>query len=148
MAKNPYINIYAGDPTEGEKDGFAISSDGSFSAPLSVLFDVSFPDLVDMKFPKYPSYYKVIKLAVRLEDGYAVDDSVNISVPLSLPWMLTADKPDLTARWDNTVSMGGITDVNTIFYARLRGGETSPIRGVGESGHDSSLTLNAKIFPL
>ena len=143
MAKNPYINIYAGDPTEGEKDGFAISSDGSFSAPLSVLFDVSFPDLVDTR---YQVCYKVVKLAVRLEEGFAVNGGVGISVPFYGPWRLTVDDPTLAARWENAVSRGGITDVNTIFYARVSGSASSPT--AFGNGHDSDLTLHAKIFPL
>jgi len=143
MAKNPYINIYAGDPTEGEKDGFAISSDGSFSAPLSVLFDVSFPDLVDTR---YPIYYKVVKLAVRLEEGFEVDWGVGISVPSYGPWRLTVYEPTLAANWENAVSLGGITDVNKIFYARVSGSASSPT--AFGNGHDSDLTLHAKIFPL
>lgn len=155
MAKNPYINIYAGDPTEGEKDGFAISSDGSFSAPLSVLFDVLNADDEERNGAsswEYYTVYKYVKLAVRLESGYMLKSgsSLAISVP-SGNWSFTAASPSINATWARTInfSANDISDVNRIFYARLSAGRYAPAPPSNHlTGRDSLLTLSAKIFPV
>jgi hypothetical protein len=152
MAKNPYINIYAGDPTEGEKDGFAISSDGSFSAPLSVLFDVMNADDEERSGAsswEYFSVYKYVKLAVRLEEGFEVDGGVSISVPWG-NWEFTTTSPSLGAAWSRSISFpdSRISDVNRIFYARLGTIRKAPAPPSDYlTGRDSLLTLSAKIFP-
>lgn len=155
MAKNPYINIYAGDPAEGEKDGFAISSDGSFSAPLSVLFDVLNADdeaRDGASSWEYYTVYKYVKLAVRLEPGYTLESGsyLTISVP-SGNWSFTTETPPSTkATWTRTISFPAsrISDVNRIFYARLRAGRYAPAPPSSYlTGRDSLLTLSAKIFP-
>lgn len=154
MAKNPYINIYGGEVTAGEKDGFAISSSGSFSAPLSVLFDVLNADDEERNGAsswEYYTVYKYVKLAVRLEPGYTLESGSDlaISVP-SGNWSFTKDSPSTKATWTRTISFPAnrISDVNRIFYARLSAGRYAPAPPSSYlTGRDSLLTLSAKIFP-
>ena len=72
MAKNPYINIYGGNPTNGEEDGILLSSDGSFTTPFSVLFDIE--KGVTFRCEELGISYKIVKLAFRVESEFEAND--------------------------------------------------------------------------
>ena len=71
---NPYINIYMNNPTERDKDGTCVSTGGTYTAPISAVLN---PD--SMK----GEYSKVLKLAVRTEEGYKTVGETMIYMQLS-----------------------------------------------------------------
>ena len=103
---NPYINLYMNNPTAGETDGTAISTDGTQLNPLSVTLNAT------------NSETKIIKLGIRTESGYTTDGDVVIT-----------DNNDTNDRWkfsltengaysDSVTISAGVSTVNTIFYAQ------------------------------
>lgn len=108
---NSWINLYKNNPTEGAKDGTAISTDGDFTAPLTFTLDAS------------KNESGVQKCAIRTESGYTTYGSISISDlndtddRLKLCW--TADG-EFT---DSITTDEAITDVNKIFY--VQGGSSS-----------------------
>lgn len=103
---NPYINLYMNNPTAGETDGTAISTDGTQLNPLSVTLNAT------------NSETKIIKLGIRTESGYTTDGDVVIT-----------DNNDTNDRWkfsltengaysDAVTISAGVSTVNTIFYAQ------------------------------
>lgn len=103
---NPFINVYSGNPTAGEKDGTIISTDGTHTAPLVVNLDASQNEV------------KVTKLAIRCEDGYTTTGNTVIQ-----------DDNDTNDRWKfsltdeggwaDSITLGnGIDTGNAIFYAK------------------------------
>lgn len=103
---NPYINLYKGNPTAGETDGTAISTDGEYTSPLSITLDAS------------QNETKKEKLAVRCESGYQTDGNTVIE-----------DSNDTNDRWkfslledgvySDAITIGGVIDtVNTVFWVQ------------------------------
>ena len=159
MAKNPYINIYGGDVTAGEKDGTPISCDGSFSFPISAIFDIAKPDYT---YEDAGVMFKVFKLAIRTEDGFntgtlsddkqmwirVTDTGYNAyhdEANLRLSWYPRVYGVD-DANWNWYIAKyyAEITDVNTLFYLRVRyknGDNLSSYR-------NSKFHVIAKIFPV
>lgn len=127
MAKNPYINIYGGDVTAGEKDGIPISCDGSFFYPVSMLFDVSKAAPAETAQGKN---CMVKKFAIRTEPGWTYS---NLRIQLTQPpsetytqWKINwyTDSVDYN-HWDDYATWGGhyadkVANVNKIFYLRLK----------------------------
>ena len=107
---NPYINIYMNNPTAGATDGTAVSTDGDFTAPISFVLDASINES------------KKQKLAIRTESGYIASD------------VTIADYGDFDDRlklcltengiFADTLSIGSVSAVNTIFYAQAGSSDT------------------------
>lgn len=103
---NALINIYAGNPTEGLTDGTILSSDQSYSSPLSLTLDAAIGET------------KIVKLAIRCQTGFATEGVTTIS-----------DFNDINERWklcltedgeyaDSIQIIDSIGDTNVIFYAK------------------------------
>lgn len=109
---NAYINLYKNNPTAGGTDGTAISTDGTYTSPLTVSLDAAINES------------KTVKLAVRTETGYTTTGSTTIS-----------DNGDTNDRWklcltengtftDSITISNAITNVNTVFYAKASSADT------------------------
>ena len=109
---NAFINLYMNNPTEGGTDGTAISTDGTYTSPLTVSLDAAINES------------KTVKLAVRTETGYTTTGSTTIS-----------DNGDTNDRWklcltengtftDSITISNAITNVNTVFYAKASSANT------------------------
>lgn len=103
---NEWINIYMNNPTAGGTDGTAISTDGTYTAPLKVQLDAS------------QNETKTVKLAIRTETGYKTSSDTTI-----------CDVNDTSDRWklsltengtfEDTITIANSIDTgNTIFWAR------------------------------
>lgn len=109
---NAFINLYMNNPTAGGTDGTAISTDGTYTSPLTVSLDASINES------------KTVKLAVRTESRYTTTGSTTIS-----------DSGDTNDRWklcltengtftDSITISNAITNANTIFYAKASSAST------------------------
>lgn len=109
---NAYINLYSNNPTVGLTDGTAISTDGTYTSPLTVSLDAS------------QNESKTVKLAIRTETGYTTTGNTTI-----------ADNGDTNDRWklcltengtftDSITISNAITDTNTIFFAKASSADT------------------------
>lgn len=109
---NAYINIYQGNPTAGGTDGTAVSTDGTYTAPISVTLDAA------------SSESKKVKLAIRCEAGFRTSGNTVIS-----------DNGDTNDRWKLSLTENGtytdsitisstISTTNTIFYAQASSDST------------------------
>ena len=110
MAATDYINLYMNNPTAGATDGTAVSTAGTFLAPISFTLDAS------------ENESKTVKLAVRTEAGY-IASGVSIADQND-----TNDRLKLCLTENGTfadfVSIGSVSAVNTIFYARASSADT------------------------
>jgi hypothetical protein len=154
MAKNPYINIYGGDVTEGGTDGTLISCDGSFFYPISMLFDVSKPDINLGTLPCVVS-----KFAFRTEPGYKWSD-LYITVTDSdlysawyLSWSSTMGNYSKSIfKWGRGAS--DMHDVNTVFYLALGyfgrkwSYDYDKFLDHFYNGQDTGINISAKIAPI
>lgn len=109
---NTFINLYMNNPTAGGTDGTAISTDGTYTSPLTVSLDAAINES------------KTVKLAVRTQTGYTTTGSTTIS-----------DNGDTNDHWklcltengtftDSITISNAITDVNTVFYAKASSADT------------------------
>ncbi|MBR1806330.1 MAG: hypothetical protein IJ774_08105, partial [Selenomonadaceae bacterium] len=62
MAATDYINLYMNNPTAGMTDGTAVSTEGTFLAPISFTLDAS------------ENEEKTLPLAIRTETGYVATE--------------------------------------------------------------------------
>ena len=102
---NQYINLYKNDPTAGQTDGSAISTDGTQLNPLEVSLDATTEES------------KKVKLAVRTESLYTASGDVTIN-----------DYNDTNDRWKFSLTENGtfsdmltisdVSSINSIFYAQ------------------------------
>lgn len=103
---NAYINVYKNNPTAGSSDGTVVSTDGVYSAPITVTLNAT------------NNESKTVKLAVRCEPGFETVGDTTIS-----------DVGDTYDRWKLCLTENGtytdsitissvIDDTNTIFYAK------------------------------
>ena len=103
---NPYINVYMNNPTEGDVDGTALSTDGAGTSPLVITLDASQNEI------------KTAKLAIRTEAGYATTGNTTIQ-----------DNNDTADRWkfgfstsgtfsDTIIFTTALGTTNSIFYAQ------------------------------
>ena len=101
---NAYINIYKNNPTAGETDGTAVSTDGDFTAPISFILDASIGESA------------IQKLAARTESGYIATD-VQIS-----DYNDTNDRLQLSLTenggFSDIITLGTVSAVNTIFWSK------------------------------
>ena len=110
MAASDYINVYKNNPTAGATDGTAVSQGGTFLSPIDFTLDAS------------ENESKTVKLGIRTESGY-------VASGLSI-----ADQNDTNDRlklcltengtFADTLSIGSVSAVNTIFYARASSADT------------------------
>ena len=110
MAANDYINIYMNNPTAGATDGTAVSQNGDFTAPISFTLDAS------------ENESKTVKLGIRTETGYTatevtIEDNNDTNDRLKL--CLTEN-----GTFTDSISVGSLSAVNTIFYARASSADT------------------------
>jgi hypothetical protein len=108
---NEYCNVYKNNPTVGGTDGTAVSTDGSFTSPMSFILDAS------------QNEEKVQKFAIRTETGYiakdvVISDNNDPNDRLKLCWTENGTFADSIA------AANDITDVNTIFYAKAGSSST------------------------
>ena len=110
MAATDYINLYMNNPTAGATDGTAVSTGGTFLAPISFTLDAS------------ENESKTLKLGIRTEQGY-IASGVSIADQND-----TDDRMKLCLTEDGTftdsISIGSVSAVNTIFYARASSADT------------------------
>lgn len=107
---NDYMNIYKNNPTAGGTDGTVVSTNGSFTEPISFKLDASENETA------------VQKCAVRTESGYIATDvtisdnnDTNDRVKLSLTENGT---------FADTLSIGSVSAVNSIFYVKASSVDT------------------------
>lgn len=126
---NAYINVYQNNPTAGGTDGTAVSTDGSYTAPITVSLDAA------------QSESKKVKLAIRTEPGYTTSGNTTI-----------ADSGDTNDRWKLCLTENGtytdsitistpITNANTIFYAQASSASTED----PQTDRSVSLSVSATI---
>lgn len=110
MAITDYINVYMNNPTAGATDGTAVSTGGTFTAPINFTLDASANEA------------KTVKLGIRTETGY-VASGVSIADQND-----TDDRLKLCLTENGTfadsISIGSVSAVNTIFYARASSADT------------------------
>ena len=105
------INIFKNNPTVGLTDGASISAAGDFSAPIQFSLDAASNESA------------VQKLAIRTNSGYRVNGNTTITdindsndrIKLSLTENGT---------WSDTLTIGGVSDVNTVFYIKASSAST------------------------
>lgn len=105
---NQYISIYMNNPTAGEKDGTAVSLDGSQTAPVSVTLDAASGES------------KTVKCAVRCGSGYKTSGETAISFEgeSAAKWS-TGDTED--GAFSASLSIpDSIGETNRIFYVRAQ----------------------------
>lgn len=110
MAASDYINVYMNNPTAGATDGTAVSTGGTFTAPINFTLDAS------------QNETQKVKLGIRTESGYTAS---GVSI---------ADLNDTNDRlklcltengtFADSISIGSVSAVNTIFYARASSADT------------------------
>lgn len=107
---NAYLNVYKNNPTAGETDGTAVSTDGEFTAPISFVLDAS------------ENESAVQKLAARTESGYIATE-VTIS-----DYNDTNDRLKLSLTenggYSDSISLGTVSAVNTVFWAQAGSSST------------------------
>ena len=108
---NSWINLYKNNPTAGAQDGTAISTDDTFTAPLTFPLDAS------------KNESAVQKCAIRTETGYVTYGSTSISDLNDTDDRFKLCKTENGTFTDSITFDEPITDVNKIFY--VQGGSSS-----------------------
>ena len=97
-----YIGIFAGNPTEGEQDGWEVSSGGLYTSPLSATLE--------------RNQTRLLACAVRCEVGYTCD---SVTLTSNKAWLqLSVDG----ITFSNSITLTNIDDTNTLFFAEITGG--------------------------
>lgn len=107
---NSYINIYKNNPTAGGTDGTAVSTDGTFTAPIEFALDASKNEVA------------VQPLAIRTESGYIATDvtiSDNNDTDDRIKLCLTEN-----GTFADSLSIGSVSAVNSIFYVKASSADT------------------------
>ena len=108
------LHIYYGNPTADSTDGTEASS-GTELSPISVTLDASKEE------------QKAVKCAVRCDSGYYIEGNTTIKFvgDGSAKWRAAADNnyadEDAAlkkASWQETLTLDGVTDKNTIFWVK------------------------------
>ncbi len=110
MAASDYINIYTNNPTAGATDGTAVSQNGTFTAPINFTLDAS------------ENESQIAKLGIRTETGFTASDVIiqdNNDTNDRLKLCLTQN-----GTFADSISVGSVSAVNTIFYARASSVDT------------------------
>ena len=160
MAKNPYINLYGGEVTEGGTDGTPISCDGSFTYPLSMLFDISKPTIVNL-----PAKFLVGKFAIRTEPGFywknvritfndPIDPIADIYTAWYLSWKNDFDTETLHLKYIYDGYGDDEANINKIFYVMLCYSGSKYDEDLDKKVdlftqfQDTGISINAKIAPV
>ena len=107
------LHIYMNNPTEGGKDGTAVSS-GTELAPISVLLDAG------------KGEQKAVKCAVRCESGFHIDGALTIKFvgdhadkwKVAMDHNYTTDTVLTAADWKDEIALSGVGTVNVIFWVK------------------------------
>ena len=107
------LHIYMNNPTEGGKDGTAVSS-GTELAPISVLLDAG------------KGEQKAVKCAVRCESGFYIDGDLTIKFvgdhadkwKVAMDHNYTTDTVLTAADWKDEIALFGVGTVNVIFWVK------------------------------
>ena len=107
------LHIYINNPTEGSKDGTAVSS-GTELAPISVLLDAG------------KGEQKAVKCAVRCESGFHIDGALTIKFvgdhadkwKVATDNKYTAETALESAEWKDVISLQNVRDTNTVFWVK------------------------------
>lgn len=101
---NQWVNIYKNNPTAGATDGTAVSTDGTFTAPMTFVLDASVNE------------EQAQKMAIRTETGYIARD-VTLSDSNDTNDRLKLCKTE-NGTYADSITFDEITDTNTIFYVK------------------------------
>ena len=101
---NQWVNIYKNNPTEGGTDGTAVSTGGTFTAPITFVLDASVNE------------EQAQKMAIRTETGYIARD-VTLSDSNDTHDRLKLCKTE-NGTYADSITFDEITDTNTIFYVK------------------------------
>ena len=107
------LHIYMNNPTEGGKDGTAVSS-GTELAPISVLLDAG------------KGEQKAVKCAVRCESGFHIDGTLTVKFvgdhadkwKVAMDHNYTTDTVLTAADWKDEIALSGVGTVNVIFWVK------------------------------
>ena len=107
------LHIYMNNPTEGGKDGTAVSS-GTELAPISVLLDAG------------KGEQKAVKCAVRCENGFHIDGTLTVKFvgdhadkwKVAMDHNYTTDTVLTAADWKDEIALSGVGTVNVIFWVK------------------------------
>ena len=99
------VTLYKNNPSAGLTDGISVSAAGDFSSPIQFTLDAA------------QNESATVKLAIRTESGYRVNGNTTITDIND-----TNDRLKLSltenGTWSDTLVLGGVSDVNTIFYIK------------------------------
>lgn len=104
---NAYINIYKGNPTSGATDGTAVSTDGTYTAPVNATLNVS------------AGASEKVKLAIRCESGYTTTGNTVITVTGTNSGMWQFCTTENGTYTDSLTITSAIGAGNVIFYAKI-----------------------------
>ena len=115
------LHIYMNNPTEGGKDGTAVSS-GTELSPISVLLDAG------------KGEQKAVKCAVRCESGFHIDGVLTIKFvgahadkwKVATDNKYTAETVLESAEWKDSISLSNIADKNRIFWVKALSSADEP----------------------
>ena len=107
------LHIYMNNPTEGGKDGTAVSS-GTELAPISVLLDAG------------KGEQKAVKCAVRCENGFHIDGTLTVKFvgdhadkwKVAMDHNYTTDTVLTVADWKDEIALSDVGTVNVIFWVK------------------------------
>ena len=107
------LHIYMNNPTEGGKDGTAVSS-GTELAPISVLLDAG------------KGEQKAVKCAVRCENGFHIDGTLTVKFvgdhadkwKVAMDHNYTTDTVLTAADWKDEIALSDVGTVNVIFWVK------------------------------
>ena len=109
---NPYINLYMNNPTSSFTNGTIISTDGTYTSPLSITLDASISET------------KIVTLGIRTESGYETYGGTTIATSGDTGdhWKLKLENAaeGWTEGWADSITFTDtITTTNTLFYAKV-----------------------------
>lgn len=105
-----YINMYKGAVTAGGTDGTPISTDGSFTAPVSIQLNAAINE------------DKVQPLAIRTEAGYIADNVTIYAVNDTDNHVTFCAVANGT--FTSSITIASVTATNTIFYVKASSTDT------------------------
>ena len=115
------LHIYINNPTEGSKDGTAVSS-GTELSPISVLLDAG------------KGEQKAVKCAVRCESGFHIDGTLTVKFvgDHADKWKVasnngyTVETALESAEWKDVISLQNVRDTNTVFWVKALSSADEP----------------------
>lgn len=115
------LHIYMNNPTEGGKDGTAVSS-GTELSPIAVLLDAG------------KGEQKAVKCAVRCESGFYIDGVLTIKFvgdhadkwKVAMDNKYTAETALESAEWKDVILLQNVRDTNTVFWVKALSSADEP----------------------